>query len=72
MLELLFTREAFSFFENAADENVDGKTKLMEINNKHLAMRGAFFFKLILHESRCKSKQKAQSVKPKTFVIINY
>ena len=69
-VEVFFKRTEPSLLENAADEKVDGKTKLMEINNKHLATRGAFFFRLILHGSKHKVKRTAESAKPKA--VINY
>jgi hypothetical protein len=46
----IFKRSSFFLFIRAAEENVAGKTKLTEINSKHLAIRGIFFFRLILHD----------------------
>ena len=58
--EVIFERAVFSLREYAADEKVAGKTKLTEINSKHLAIRGAFFFRLILRDgSDGEDKRKA-------------
>jgi|GEM_PF-4153231 len=64
----IFKRRSFFLSIRAAEENVAGKTKLMEINSKHFAIRGALFFRLILHYgSGGEDKPKAQSIclKPK-------
>ena len=51
----IFKRSSFFLFIRAAEENVAGIAKLTDINNKHLAIRGAFFLRNILHDgSGCK------------------
>jgi len=64
-----FKRVSFFLFIRAAEEKVAGKTKLMEINIKHFAIKGIFFFRRIYQNgSGGEDKRKAQGVKHKAFV----
>jgi hypothetical protein len=47
--DVAIEREEFFLLTRAADENVAGKIKLMEINSKHFAIRGVLFVRRILH-----------------------
>ena len=62
----MFASALFLSYVRAADENVAGKIKLTEINSKHLAISGIFFFRLIGttdQAAKISLKPKAESLK---------